>query len=263
VRSYSTSYGENAALFVDQKHLEKQGTDLTEALLKDKFSLSLENTLSIKSEATHWMVTLGSKVKDSNTYIRGRNDEFDIMLEEHGESSCQRVQEIKIPSIQCKDCDVRFWKKRKGACFQKTRYVQDQWNIQNSSGTIKFNDVVSWAQESSSFTIGKINEAFSTNYLNLKVQARSKNYRFQVRLFEQEIINGFSYNKNEVLSGQNGADYRGLQNKTKSGQTCQKWEDQSPRSHTYTKVNYPSAGLDSNYCRNPNNQASIWCHTTS
>jgi hypothetical protein len=89
VRSYSTSYGENAALFVDQKHLEKQGTDLTEALLKDKFSLSLENTLSIKSEATHWMVTLGSKVKDSNTYIRGRNDEFDIMLEEHGESSCQ------------------------------------------------------------------------------------------------------------------------------------------------------------------------------
>ena len=47
------------------------------------------------------------------------------------------------------------------------------------------------------------------------------------------------------------ADYRGKINKTTSGRTCQRWDSQSPHSHTRTPENYPNSGLEENYCRNP------------
>ena len=67
---------------------------------------------------------------------------------------------------------------------------------------------------------------------------------------------------NEQLTGEEDAGYRGCQTKTRSGKTCQRWDSQSPHSHTRTAANYPKSGLESNYCRNPDGVDTIWCYTT-
>jgi len=59
-----------------------------------------------------------------------------------------------------------------------------------------------------------------------------------------------------------GQDYRGVQTHTVNGATCQSWSSQYPHSHDRTPSNYPSAGLTSNYCRNPDGESTIWCYTT-
>jgi len=80
---------------------------------------------------------------------------------------------------------------------------------------------------------------------------------------------------NESNRGNNrGKNYRGCQNYTLTGKTCQKWSSQSPHRHS----NRPSSigrswgerlrkedsrGLGNhNYCRNPDNEpGGIWCYT--
>ncbi|XP_033126062.1 uncharacterized protein LOC117124046 [Anneissia japonica] len=62
----------------------------------------------------------------------------------------------------------------------------------------------------------------------------------------------------------NGADYRGTVTVTVSGNTCQKWTSQAPHSHSRTSENYPDTGLgDHNFCRNPDNEETVWCYTTN
>jgi apolipoprotein(a) len=46
-------------------------------------------------------------------------------------------------------------------------------------------------------------------------------------------------------------DYRGFQNITASGRVCQRWDSQFPHQHGKTPTNLPNAGLEGNYCRNP------------
>uniref|UniRef100_A0A8B9MUB3 Plasminogen n=1 Tax=Accipiter nisus TaxID=211598 RepID=A0A8B9MUB3_9AVES len=62
----------------------------------------------------------------------------------------------------------------------------------------------------------------------------------------------------------NGKDYRGTIAKTGRGRTCQEWSSQKPHSHKYfTPVTHPRAGLDKNYCRNPDGDVNgVWCFTT-
>uniref|UniRef100_A0A8C9FAX8 Plasmin n=1 Tax=Pavo cristatus TaxID=9049 RepID=A0A8C9FAX8_PAVCR len=62
----------------------------------------------------------------------------------------------------------------------------------------------------------------------------------------------------------NGKDYRGTVAKTGNGRTCQEWSSQSPHSHKYfTPLTHPRAGLDKNYCRNPDGDVNgLWCFTT-
>ena len=46
---------------------------------------------------------------------------------------------------------------------------------------------------------------------------------------------------------------------------AKQWYDgdvQSPQQHTRTPANYPSAGLQQNFCRNPDGDRGIWCYTT-
>jgi hypothetical protein len=57
------------------------------------------------------------------------------------------------------------------------------------------------------------------------------------------------------------ADYRGNISVTASGKTCQAWNSQTPHQHTRTPDNYPSSGLDSSFCRNPDGEARAWCYT--
>ena len=68
---------------------------------------------------------------------------------------------------------------------------------------------------------------------------------------------------NEELTGEKGSGYRGKQNKTRSGKTCQNWNSQSPQKHKNTPENKPNSGLgDHNFCRNPDGTETIWCYTT-
>jgi len=73
---------------------------------------------------------------------------------------------------------------------------------------------------------------------------------------------------NEALIGMKAAGYRGCQNKTISGRTCQRWDVESPHSHGSVPypVKYPNSGLTGNYCRNPTaidyGTSTIWCYTT-
>ncbi|XP_040453260.1 plasminogen-like isoform X2 [Falco naumanni] len=62
----------------------------------------------------------------------------------------------------------------------------------------------------------------------------------------------------------NGKDYRGTVAKTARGRTCQEWSSQKPHSHKYfTPVTHPGAGLDKNFCRNPDGDVNgVWCFTT-
>ncbi|XP_019624923.1 PREDICTED: fibropellin-1-like [Branchiostoma belcheri] len=60
----------------------------------------------------------------------------------------------------------------------------------------------------------------------------------------------------------NGGDYRGNVSVTGSGLSCQPWDAQSPHRHVYTPATFPTAGLDHNFCRNPDGKSRPWCYTT-
>uniref|UniRef100_A0A8C3NN91 PLMN protein n=1 Tax=Geospiza parvula TaxID=87175 RepID=A0A8C3NN91_GEOPR len=61
----------------------------------------------------------------------------------------------------------------------------------------------------------------------------------------------------------NGVDYRGTEAKTQKGVKCQKWADNAPHKPNYTPEKYPKAGLEENYCRNPDkDEKGPWCYTT-
>ena len=59
-------------------------------------------------------------------------------------------------------------------------------------------------------------------------------------------------------------DYRGDIAVTKSGKTCQRWNQQSPHIHVYAPPLYPDEGLGENFCRNPIgvHPGGAWCFTT-
>ncbi|KAI8502448.1 hypothetical protein Bbelb_200360 [Branchiostoma belcheri] len=57
-----------------------------------------------------------------------------------------------------------------------------------------------------------------------------------------------------------GASYRGLASRDSS---CQFWTSQHPHAHNHTPEAYPSAGLERNYCRNPDGKDRPWCYTNN
>ncbi|CAH1786988.1 unnamed protein product, partial [Owenia fusiformis] len=63
-----------------------------------------------------------------------------------------------------------------------------------------------------------------------------------------------------------GTEYRGTLSQTWSGKSCQRWDSQSPWSHTpYKGSQFPEGSVSgaNNYCRNPDNeQFGPWCFTT-
>nr|XP_010975053.2 plasminogen [Camelus dromedarius] len=77
-----------------------------------------------------------------------------------------------------------------------------------------------------------------------------------VVLFEKRIY------LSECKTG-NGRNYRGTMSKTRRGVTCQKWSNSSPHIPNYSPEKLPQAGLEENYCRNPDNDdKGPWCYTT-
>ncbi|XP_062584101.1 plasminogen-like, partial [Saccostrea cucullata] len=61
-----------------------------------------------------------------------------------------------------------------------------------------------------------------------------------------------------------GMEYRGNKSTTISGKTCQRWDQQSPWTHGYTKALPGNATLHENFCRNPQSKDADgpWCFTT-
>ncbi|KAI8509532.1 hypothetical protein Bbelb_133800 [Branchiostoma belcheri] len=63
-------------------------------------------------------------------------------------------------------------------------------------------------------------------------------------------------------AGEASCMYRGTVSVTNTGKTCQRWDSQTPHGHCNTPADYPSAGLEQNYCRNPDGEPGVWCYTT-
>uniref|UniRef100_A0A8C9DR42 Plasminogen n=1 Tax=Prolemur simus TaxID=1328070 RepID=A0A8C9DR42_PROSS len=63
----------------------------------------------------------------------------------------------------------------------------------------------------------------------------------------------------------NGRNYRGKIATTVTGTLCQGWAAQEPHRHTiFTPETNPRAGLEKNYCRNPDgDENGPWCYTTN
>jgi hypothetical protein len=81
-------------------------------------------------------------------------------------------------------------------------------------------------------------------------------------------LNGDTF-KSEVVDG-DGANYTGVQKRTKSGYSCITWgqsNSENSQALAYSTTAYPSSNLIDNYCRNPYNAgdeytaATIWCFT--
>ncbi|XP_078616323.1 uncharacterized protein LOC144884728 [Branchiostoma floridae x Branchiostoma japonicum] len=58
-----------------------------------------------------------------------------------------------------------------------------------------------------------------------------------------------------------GRSYAGPVNRA-GDRVCQRWDSQSPHSHPHTPQAHPDAGLEENFCRNPDNKERPWCYTT-
>eukprot|EP00892_Ulva_mutabilis_P010844 jgi/Ulvmu1/8131/UM040_0027.1 len=65
------------------------------------------------------------------------------------------------------------------------------------------------------------------------------------------------------LESDDGHSYRGTKNTTRSGYTCQRWDATQPNHHNRLPSAFPGAGLVDNYCRNPDNEAELWCYTVN
>ncbi|XP_065063451.1 apolipoprotein(a)-like isoform X12 [Rhopilema esculentum] len=59
-----------------------------------------------------------------------------------------------------------------------------------------------------------------------------------------------------------GMGYRGYISQTRTGKDCQRWDQQYPHTHRLSPTKYPTLGLDSNYCRNPDGEPfGPWCYS--
>ncbi|XP_066294734.1 neurotrypsin-like [Branchiostoma lanceolatum] len=103
-----------------------------------------------------------------------------------------------------------------------------------------------------------------------KITARATNmrqfssplYRDQITLQPKTDSKIKTKDKSEHCQYKNGASYRGTVAVTKTGLTCQRWDSQTPHDHERAPADYPSSGLEENYCRNPDDEPGVWCYTT-
>ncbi|XP_019633273.1 PREDICTED: uncharacterized protein LOC109476710 [Branchiostoma belcheri] len=58
-----------------------------------------------------------------------------------------------------------------------------------------------------------------------------------------------------------GRSYAGRVNRA-GDRLCQRWDSQTPHIHPHTPQAHPDAGLEENFCRNPDNKDRPWCYTT-
>ena len=109
------------------------------------------------------------------------------------------------------------------------------------------------------------------HFCNIKIRVLSAALQFsdtvwKLNVYEAKLCCNFVLFPcvGECKSTKSGLEYRGTMSKTKNGYTCQAWSSQTPNKHSRTPQRYPSAGLVSNFCRNPDDDTGgPWCYTTS
>ncbi|XP_035682931.1 plasminogen-like [Branchiostoma floridae] len=114
---------------------------------------------------------------------------------------------------------------------------------------------------------GLIGGGYAVWITALRIKGRTSDIPAKAEEMERELATvGSSLQKYIETSCQdgNGAFYRGTVSVTGTGKPCQRWTSQSPHEHSYTPANYPSSGLEQNYCRNPDGESvpGVWCYTT-
>lgn len=62
-------------------------------------------------------------------------------------------------------------------------------------------------------------------------------------------------NETTVAGNWQGRDYRGCQTSSRGGNACMRWD----QTENWKPRNYPGAGLEENYCRNPDGVETVWC----
>uniref|UniRef100_A0A4W5NGB0 Plasminogen n=1 Tax=Hucho hucho TaxID=62062 RepID=A0A4W5NGB0_9TELE len=83
-----------------------------------------------------------------------------------------------------------------------------------------------------------------------QVLRRTSTALYEKKVYLMECVNGI------------GKDYRGTKSKTKSGKTCQRWASKYPHNPNITPSTHPYADLESNFCRNPDDDSKgPWCYT--
>ena len=70
----------------------------------------------------------------------------------------------------------------------------------------------------------------------------------------------------ECLFTRHGTAYMGAVSRTRSGQTCQRWDTQTPHSHPYVTATFfpdQTVAAAGNRCRNPraDRAGGVWCYT--
>ncbi|CAH1791206.1 unnamed protein product [Owenia fusiformis] len=68
---------------------------------------------------------------------------------------------------------------------------------------------------------------------------------------------------NDCKQDKLGTQYMGKISVTVNGRQCQRWDSQSPHSHSITTVPFGSLAASENFCRNPDGESrGPWCYTT-
>jgi hypothetical protein len=94
--------------------------------------------------------------------------------------------------------------------------------------------------------------------------ARRWEYCDPIHEFVEDLKKEKRPRSQETLTGINDdKQYRGSQSKTRNGNTCMNWNSNYPHMSAYNSFTNPDDGLDSNFCRNPDGEETIWCYTTN
>uniref|UniRef100_A0A8C5PUH9 Plasminogen n=1 Tax=Leptobrachium leishanense TaxID=445787 RepID=A0A8C5PUH9_9ANUR len=111
------------------------------------------------------------------------------------------------------------------------------------------------------FTRGRDRFYYSTTSEVVCAEKFLKSLQYIVKIIYELIINDLEFLE-DCIQGI-GKDYRGTETKTHSGKTCQDWTSTVPHLPNITPAKFPNAGLETNYCRNPDGDANgPWCYTT-
>ncbi|KAM4771255.1 plasminogen-like [Rhinophrynus dorsalis] len=99
-------------------------------------------------------------------------------------------------------------------------------------------------------------------YCDLK---KCSELKYVVMMNPVQETNSTTVNSSQECIVNNGKSYRGTKSTTSSGYTCQDWSAQSPQEHaSFTPTTHPDAGLEKNYCRNPDGDVDgPWCYITN
>ncbi|VDI72691.1 chitin synthase [Mytilus galloprovincialis] len=129
--------------------------------------------------------------------------------------------------------------------------------------TVKSSEDVLWSKtENQGFSWHKAKIHIpSTDNLKLRIEAtRGSDYESDIAIDDIKLSPGTCEppTKSDCLSSPKGTDYRGKVNVTTNGKTCQRWDANSPWSHSYHVYDEYD-----NYCRNDLHDSDApWCYTT-